>query len=399
MSIKSNAAFHQKTIALDGDTLGRKRTGDETYLVGLMHGLGRLNAGPNFPVYVRDVESVAGPFRKHGCFDFRPVRPKSIWLRHPIGFPMALNRDKPDLLHVQYFVPPFAPCPVVLTVHDISFAVHPEFFTARDRLLLGTLVPWSLKKAARVITDAEHTKEDLVRVYKVPSEKIDLIPLAVEPRFCTLDRSACIREVAKRHSLGDSPYVLYVGTLQPRKNVKMLIDAYTMMRRKTGIGHKLLMIGKPKYRFAPVFDAIKASGFENDILFTGFVTDDDLPMYYNAAEVFVFPSRYEGFGLPVLEAFGCGTPVITTTSSSLPEVAGDAAVLVDPYDTEALADAMENVLGNEKLRTKLRADGLARAAEFSWERTARMTMDVYERVLTESVGRKANRSAALSRSS
>jgi glycosyltransferase involved in cell wall biosynthesis len=199
--------------------------------------------------------------------------------------------------------------------------------------------------------------------------------------------------------LGDSPYVLYVGTLQPRKNVKMLIDAYTMMRRKTGIGHKLLMIGKPKYRFAPVFDAIKASGFENDILFTGFVTDDDLPMYYNAAEVFVFPSRYEGFGLPVLEAFGCGTPVITTTSSSLPEVAGDAAVLVDPYDTEALADAMENVLGNEKLRTKLRADGLARAAEFSWERTARMTMDVYERVLTESVGRKANRSAALSRSS
>lgn len=385
-----------KTIALDGDTLGRKRTGDETYLVGLMHGLGRLQTSIKFPVYVRDVDPVAGPFRDYGCFDFRPVTPRSIWLRHPIGFPLALRRDKPDLLHVQYFVPPFAPCPVVLTVHDISFAVHPEFFTARDRFFLGTLVPWSLKRAARVITDAEHTKDDLVRVYKVPPEKIDLIPLAAEPRFRTLDRAACIQTVADRHDLGETPYILYVGTLQPRKNVKMLIDAYTIMRRKTGMTHKLLMVGKPKYRYAPVFDAIETSGYAGDILFTGFVTDEDLPMYYNAAELFVFPSRYEGFGLPVLEAFGCGAPVITTTSSSLPEVAGEAAVLVDPYDTDALAAAMERVLADESLRKKLRADGLARAAEFSWERTAQMTLDVYDRVLAEAAERNSNQPAAMS---
>ena len=366
-------------IGIDGDTLGRKRTGDESYLASLMRGLGRVDADNEYTVYVRDPDAVEPGFPDLGDWRFKQVSPTSIWLRYPLGFPLALRKNPVDILHVQYFVSPFCKCPVVVTVHDISFAVRPEYFTRKDRLLLGMLVPKGLRRADRVITDTQYSKQDLVRVYDIDPERIEVIPLAADPRYRVLDRDQCQATVSKRHDFSE-PFILYVGTLQPRKNVAVLIEAYAMFRRRSGFKHKLLLVGKPKYKYESVFEAIRKSGYEDDIIFAGFVPDEDVPVYYNAADIFVFPSLYEGFGLPLLEAMACATPLISSTSSCLPEVAGEAALLADPEDPEQFAEHLENILSDETLAKEMREKGLRRAAEFSWDRTAQDTLAVYRKL-------------------
>ncbi len=363
-------------IGIDGDTLGRKRTGDESYLVGLLNGLLRVDHENEYTLYVRDPAVVRREFGAPANWRLQRVRPTSIWLRYPLGLPLALRRNPVDLLHVQYFVSPFCRCPVVITVHDISFAVRPEYFTWKDRRLLNLLVPRGLRRADRIITDTEYTKHDLSRVYGLDPRRIAVIPLAAHPRYCRLDEARCRQMIAQRHTT-DQGFILYVGTLQPRKNVATLINAYASFRRRTGLPHKLLMVGKPKYKYESVFDAIRASRYEDDILLAGFVPDEELPIYYNAADLFVFPSLYEGFGLPVLEAMACGTPVISSTASCLPEVAGDAALLAAPDEPEEFRRHMEDVLGKDGVAADLRERGLRRAAEFSWDRTARDTLAVY----------------------
>lgn len=372
----------RRHIGLDGDTLGRRRTGDESYLTSLVRAFGRLDSAHDYTMYVRDAEAARRLLPELSGWRFQAVRPRSIYLRHPFGFPLALRCWPVDLLHVQYFVPPFCRCSVVITVHDVSFAARPEFFTARDRLLLNALVPRSLRRADRIITDVQYTRNELVRLYGLDPERIEVIPLAADPRYRQLDREACRESVNERHGFS-GPFLLYVGTLQPRKNVQTLIEAYARFRRESGLGYKLLIVGKLKYKFGPVFEAIERSGVQDDILFAGFVPDDELPRYYNAADLFVFPSRYEGFGLPVLESMACGTPVITTTSSSLPEVAGSAAILVDSEDVEGFCRAIARVLTEPELARRMQADGLAQAAAFSWDRTARDTLAVYSKVLRE----------------
>ncbi len=377
-------------IGLDGDILGRRRTGDESYLASLMRGLARVDRHNDYVVFVRDQQAVSAMFQGLDRFAFRRITPRSIWLRHTVGLPLMLRREPVDLLHVQYFAPPFAPCPILVTVHDVSFAVLPQLFTRRDRVLLQTLVPRSLRRADRVIVDVEHTKQDLIRTYDLDPARIAVIPLAADPQYGVLDAEACRRRISEKLGF-DGPFVLYVGTLQPRKNVTTLIHAYSLFRERTSHPHKLVLVGKPKYRFQPVLDAIEASRFRDDIVLTGFVPEANLPAYYNAADVFVFPSLYEGFGLPVLEAMACGTPVITTNVSSLPEVGGDAALLVDPMDREAMGDALERVLGSEEVARQMIHRGLDQAAKFSWDQTARETLAVYQDVVREAQARRNRR--------
>jgi len=366
-------------IGIDGDTLGRKRTGDESYLASLIRALAKVDGRNAYSVFVRDAARVAPQFEASPRWRFRNVRPASIWLRHPIGLPLALRRTPLDLLHTQYFAPPLCPCPLVVTVHDISFAVRPEYFTRKDQWLLKALVPAALRRAERIITDTQYTLRDLVRVYGVDPARVAVIPLAADPRYRPLDRQACRARVVQRHGV-DARFILYVGTLQPRKNVDTLVRAYARFRRETGLPHRLLIVGKAKYKYDSVFEAIRASGFESDIVLAGFVPDEELPIYYNAADVFVFPSLYEGFGLPVLEAMACGTPVISSSASCLPEVVADGGVLADPQAPEPFAAALARVLGSERLADELGERGRRRAAEFGWERTARETLEVYAAV-------------------
>jgi glycosyltransferase involved in cell wall biosynthesis len=262
----------------------------------------------------------------------------------------------------------------VITVHDVISTIYPESFTAATTIRYKLFFSRTLKSADKIIADSENTKNDLMRYYHVPDDKIKVIPLGVEKRFCRLNPEA-VEDIRRRYHL-DFPFILYTGTLEPRKNLPALIKAFSVIKLKHH-HYKLVIAGMKGWKYQGIFDQVTALDLEKDVVFTGYVPDEDLPALYNAAEVFVYPSFYEGFGLPPLEAMACGCPVITSNTSSLPEVVGNAGIMIDPNDHDELVQAIDSVLSDLTLKEKLRELGQERAKEFSWEKCATETWSVY----------------------
>lgn len=291
--------------------------------------------------------------------------------------PFVLWQEKIDLLHSLAFVTPLiSPCPAVVTIYDLSFILFPRSFRYGRRLYLALFTRLSARKARRIITISESTKRDVVRWWDVPPEKIDVVYCGVDRAFHPLPE----KEVAFFRQKRGLPerFILFVGTIEPRKNVARLIEAYSLL----GDRHIKLVIGGARgWLYKEVFFRLEELGLTGDVLFPGYIPYEELPLWYNAAELFVYPSLYEGFGLPPLEAMACGTPVITSNVSSLPEVVGEAGLAVDPTDSKGLAEAIHQVLGDETLRQSMRERGLSRAGRFSWAQTARATVEVYQRAL------------------
>jgi len=293
-----------------------------------------------------------------------------------------------DLLHGLAFATPLAAaCPTVVTVHDLSFLRYPDAFRPFNRLYLSLATKLSTRRAARVIAVSESTRQDVIRLCGVLPERVVVVPNGVTADFQPADPADV---AAFRHRQGLPPrFILFLGTLEPRKNLVRLIDAYAQWRRTSDGAVKLLIAGGKGWFYERIFQRVTELGLTDDVIFPGFVPGEELPWFYRAAELFVYPSWFEGFGLPVLEAMACGTPTITSTALALREVAGDAALLVDPEDTAAWTEAIGRVLGDPILATQLRAAGPARAADFSWPRTAAATAAVYRAVLTgQEVGRE-----------
>lgn len=291
--------------------------------------------------------------------------------------PFVLWQEKIDLLHSMAFVTPLvSPCPSVVTVYDLSFVIFPQSFKYSRRFYLALFTRLSARKARRIITISESTKRDTVRLLGVSSEKVDVVYCGVDKTFHPLPD----REIASFRQKRGLPerIILFVGTIEPRKNVARLIEAYSHLRDERV---KLVIGGAKGWLYEEVFARVEELGLTGDVLFPGYIPPDELPLWYNAAELFVYPSLYEGFGLPPLEAMACGTPVITSNVSSLPEVIGEAGLTVDPIDSESLAEAMSRVLGDEALRQSMRERGLARANRFSWAKAARETVEVYRHTL------------------
>ncbi len=307
------------------------------------------------------------------------VGPYNPLVRMPFTFPLALLRERIDVIHVQYIAPPVCPSRVVVTVHDISYERYPRFFTPAGLRQMRALVPLTVRRADAVLTDSEFSKRDIVRRYCTPPEKVVVTPLAADPMYRPLRDETRLVEVRARYGTGDG-FILCVGNLQPRKNLGTLIEAYVRLRRSDATRRRLVLVGRKAWLYDDTFAVARDSGYADDLVFTDYVPDDDLVALYNAADVFVYPSIFEGFGLPPLEAMACGTPVICSNTSSLPEVVDDAALTVDPYDPDALATTMADVLGAQELRSDLSARGLRRAAHFSWETTARTIASVYRDV-------------------
>ena len=272
----------------------------------------------------------------------------------------------------------------VATIHDVIPYIYPETSSRLDWLIYRCWLPLAVRRLDAIITVSEQSRSDIIRYLPTQPEDVTVIPEAASNTYCVLDQAEVAVALA-RHGI-DFPYILYVGSVEARKNLPRLLAAYAQLREWSG-QWKLVIIGARKWKSNPVFDTVRQLGLESHVHFTGYVEESDLPALYNGASLFVFPSLYEGFGLPVLEAMACGTPVVTSNTSSLPEVAGDAALLVDPSDVAAIAWAMRRVLDDHALSAKMRAKGLARAREFTWERTARETIAVYERVLGKTAGR------------
>ena len=344
-------------IAIDADVLGRRRTGDETYVAALLREL----------VPIADEERLVAVTRRPDLvpegIDAHELPAKSQVTRMLFSLPRALRRLRPSLGHFIYVVPPAYRGPAVVTVQDLSFEWDPGLMSRRDRFMFGTFVPRSARRADRVLAISERTKRDLIEHYGIPERKIVVTPLGVDPTF------------RPNGATPDRPqYALFVGGIQPRKDPLTAIEALALVDGDL----RLVLVGDEKRGGDEVRAAVRRLGLEPRVEFAGYVEHDGLAALYRGAACLVFPSRYEGFGLPVLEAMASGTPVVATTAGAVPEVAGDAAVLVEPGDPEALAVGIRHALGD---RDRLVAAGLERVRRFTWAETARLTLAVYRELL------------------
>jgi glycosyltransferase involved in cell wall biosynthesis len=290
---------------------------------------------------------------------------------------------KPDLIHVQYTAPLFCSVPNVVTVHDVSFIEHPEFFTRTRAAQLKFTVARSVRQAARVLTVSEFSRSAILRAYDIPADKVVAIPNAANPHFRVIGRERAQRAV--RESLGfDAPFIFSVGDLQPRKNHTGLIEAFgSVMTQQPRLKHHLVLTGKETWFTPKVREAAARSGFADRIHFTGFVDDSALLELYNACDCFVFPSFYEGFGLPILEAMACGRAVACSNTSAMPEVADGAGLTFNPHDHGEIARAITDILLDGELRGRMERLGLQRAAAFTWQKSACATLEVYREVVAK----------------
>jgi glycosyltransferase involved in cell wall biosynthesis len=376
-------------VGIDARTLSGRFTGDRTYWRGLIGGLAAIDTANEYVLYTRG--AIEGELPALGPnFTWRQIaKPANDALWMLTAFPRALKADKADVAHTQYNIPLLgAPCPVVTTIHDVSFRVHPELFLPKDRRILNTLVPRSMQKAAAIVAVSESTRRDILRFYKtLPKEKVHVVLEAAGKQFQIPDGGQETARAAanKALDLDDKPYLLAVGVLQPRKNLALLLDAFALLK----LGphpppHRLIIAGKRGWldetdaQLAALPEAVTQA-----IVLAGYVADADLPILYGGADALCYPSRYEGFGLPPLEAMACGCPVLCSRSSSLPEVVGDAGILLPAEDSSAWAHALETLLSSPAVQARWRERGPERAALFSWEKAARETLEVYERCLTE----------------
>lgn len=291
--------------------------------------------------------------------------------------PQDGSLGSPDVfLATQHLLPRLAHAAGIFTLHDLIFRRLPEAHLPLNRWFLNLAVPRFLQAADAVIAVSQCSKRDAMNFYGVPSGKIYVIYEAADPRFRPVQDCAALDALRQRYGLPER-FLLYVGTIEPRKNLPMLFEA---LRVAAVPGLKLVVAGKKGWLYDETFARLQALGLEADVLFTGFVPDADLPGLYTLAEAFVLPSIYEGFGLPLLEAMGCGAPVLSSNASSLPEVAGDAAILLPPGDVRAWAEAIQRIDDNAALRRDLSARGLRQSARFSWEMAAREVRQLYREV-------------------
>ncbi|XRP97070.1 glycosyltransferase family 4 protein [Methanocaldococcus sp. 16A] len=294
--------------------------------------------------------------------------------------PKVLKNHDFDIVHDVYHFGPFLFLKKpkrILTVYDLTPLLYSKTHKKSKVLMHKYYFPLVLKVTDKIIAISHHTKNDIIKHFKIPEDKIRVIHLAANENYRPLKENE-INKIKQKYNLND-PFILYVGTLEPRKNILNLLKAFYKLK-KQGIKHKLVITGKKGWKYRNIFELIDKLNLQKEVIFTGYVPDEDLPGLYNAADLFVYPSLYEGFGLPPLEAMACGTPVITSNTSSLPEVVGDAGIMVNPYDVDELAKAMYEVLTNDGLREELSKKGLERAKLFSWKKCAEEHLKVYEEV-------------------
>ena len=305
-------------------------------------------------------------------------RPAARIVWEQVVQPLLLRRLRPDVLHgLSYALPLAHVGAMVVTVLDLSFLRFPQYFNRANRVYLGAMTRLAVRRARRVIAISEFTRTEIVRLLGVPPERVAVVHCGVDERFRPV-RDPAVLETFRRERGLPERFILYLGTIEPRKNLERLLDAYARIRRH--LPHKLVLAGGRGWKAEGVYARIAALDLERDVLLPGYVPMEEQPLWYNGADVYVYPSLYEGFGLPPLEAMACGTPVVAARAASLPEVVGDAAVLVDPLSVDALSEALLRVASDADLRRTLGLAGVARAEQFTWTRTALQTLEVYRQV-------------------
>lgn len=299
--------------------------------------------------------------------------------------PFKTKKYKSDILHCPaHVIPIFNFTKTIVTVHDLAFKLFPSTYKYLNRVYLNWFVPLSVKKANVIIAVSKNTKNDIIKEYNIKPEKIKVVYNGVDEKFRRVKNDQMLNKIRVKYNLPNK-FILYLGTLEPRKNINRLILAYKkyLINKANNDAVKLVIAGGKGWLYNSIFALVKEEKLDSHVIFTGYIDDSDIVYLYNLASIFIYPSLYEGFGLPPLEAMACGTPVITSNVSSLPEVVGDAAIKIDPYNIDELTDAITNVLSNSNLQRELIEKGIKRAKQFSWKNTAEETLKVYREVLEE----------------
>ncbi len=358
-----------------------QRTGTEQYTWELLQALGQIDRRHRYLLYCNRPPAALPPLPPN--YELRSLRLPRLWTHLRLSAEMLLR--PPDVLFVPaHVLPLWSPHRSVVTIHDLGYLYYPEAHPPGQRLYLRLSTLWNARRATHVLAISEATRRDIVAQCRVPGAKISVVYHGVSAHFKPVSDPAVLREVAARYGIA-APYLLFVGTIQPRKNLVRLIEAWAHFlnraaRRDPSTAPTLVIAGKRGW----LTEAIERRAVELDVTdrvrFIGYVTNDDLPVLISGALGYLLPSLYEGFGMPVLEAQACGTPVLVSAVSSLPEVAGNAALFVDPLDVRSIGDGIARLVEDADLRARLREAGLRRVAEWTWERTARETLTVLETV-------------------
>jgi glycosyltransferase involved in cell wall biosynthesis len=366
-------------IAIDAHSVGNKLGGNESYAKNLIEALAEIDNVNQYTIFVTKREARERFSNRWPNFQVRSTPPHTPFVRIPLTLSAELRRNRVDVLHVQFTAPPFSPCPVVVSIHDLSFEHLPETFKRRSRMQLRLTVRRSARNAAQVIALSEHARADLIATYNLRPEKVNVVPLAAPERFAPVRDDNELQRVRQIYGI-DRDYLLSVGSIQPRKNLRRLIEAYSLLRQQQPEGKlpQLVLVGKNAWLYGETLQLLKDRDL-GSIVLTGYVPEADLPALYSGALCFIYPSYFEGFGLPPLEAMKCGAPVIVGNKTSLPEVVGDAALMIDPFDVSAIAAAIQKVISDSDFRSELRVKGMQRAKQFNWKETARRTLAVYEK--------------------
>jgi len=368
-------------IGIDFHAAQREGTGNCTYIRCLVEALLQIDQDNEYYLYITD-----STFAYYQRFRGK----KNVVLRtlpadHPalrIGFlGLRIFLDRIDLLHVQYVAPPFFGGKLIVTLHDISYLRYPQCFRKPELLYLRWLVPSALKRASRIVTISEFSRQEIINNYRVSPERVDLTHLGAQPLLRPSPDAQAKDLLSKRYGIS-GPYMLFVGRLDARKNLSSLIQAFDILKQKKKIAHQLVIVGKKVFLPSSFGEVLTRLSSKEQVILTGCVPSSFLPALYSLADVFIYPSLYEGFGLPCLEAMACGCPVIASNVSSFPEILGQAAILVNPYDVAEISEAMFKVISDIKLREQMKIKGLEKARQFNWEDTARKTLKIYKEILS-----------------
>jgi len=370
-------------IAIDARRISDRHAGMGVYTFNLLRAMEQIDTRNQYTIFSNPLKTNRIDFKNP---NFKTYETPVTIENHLVGdlwrnfyLPYRLKLAETDVFHDPgYFLPIVSSgYKSVVTVHDLVVYTFPQTNSKKYFWYMRQMTKIGVEKADLIIALSFHTKEDLIRILKVPESKVRVVYSATNEHLKPVTDPAEIAATREKFGI-EGPYILCVNTIEPRKNLPRLLSAYHLLKTEMNLEHKLVVCGMFGWLYGDVFTTIRELGLEDSIIFTSYVKDEDLPRLYSGAELFVFPSLYEGFGLPALEAMACGAPVITSSSSSLPEIVGDAAILINPYSIEELAEAMYKVLTDESLRSKMRKDGLSRASLFSWEKTASQTLSIYE---------------------
>jgi glycosyltransferase involved in cell wall biosynthesis len=367
-------------IAIDGTAIPRRMAGAGVYTYQLVRALAETAGDHRLLVFARPglFDDLAADHPRLRVVHVAPTSRAARLAWEQTVLPLLLRRLRVDVLHSPHHHTPLASPGLrrVVTFHDLTFLLLPQRYPPARRLYMEGLTRAAARVADAIITPSQVVRQEVIDRLGVPVERVVAIPEAAGPQYEPIEDEDTLGRLRWKYRLPNR-YILSVGSLEPGKNRARLIRAYARLRSE-GIDSPLAIAGQPAWRYEGDFELVRRLGLDAHVRFLGYVPDEEMPALYSGATLLAFPSLYEGFGLPVLEAMACGTPVVTANVSASAEVAGAAAVLVDPKDTEALAEAMGRVLSDEALRADLRSRGLERAQQFSWQRAARQTLTVYE---------------------